>query len=447
MSVPSRFRNIFTSKKSQEFSSGGASPSGPGNGSGFLSGSGGGSSKLYLNENISKGLILICIELCKRKQAARVLNEIKSKEAEKICSAIQNGNVTSKQLNDIINTDILWTSLISTLDSCHPMIERSMTAQILQNSKVESIALAITNLSSHHKKLMGALIPTAEALGEGNHLLAEQMLREIGSRIIEPASSDDLNDRSSIETSFVRLAVNTKYLFPYTRQFYMDAGTLEIPDSAAFWDLIADHQDEGVLARSHGSSNAPHLLTRSASSMVPKKASVEQVLKLERTMSVPLKKNSFASDEEKDDDLLPRSRSPQTLFDKQRHELNQRLNAEDEDDKDIARFSDEDDAKDLRRTRNRRGFPGSPVTPPPNVPLPSGPKPSLRGSSDHERSVKKPIFLVPDREDKAPQADPQAAASMDDLRELFEKCCVGRVADLRSVLRLSFSSCGLTSLF
>lgn len=418
MSVPSRFRNIFSSKKPQESSS---SPSAD-------PGTGGGPPKLHLNASISSGLILICIELCKRKQAARVLNEIpKSKEVEKICSAIQNGTATSSQLNDVINTDVLWTSLISTLDSCLPMIERRMTAQIIQDEKVESIALAITNLSPHHKKLMGALIPTAEALGEGNHLLAEQMLREISSRIIEPSASGDLNDRSSIETCFVRLAVNNKYLFPYTRQFYMDAGTLEIPDSAAFWDLVADHQDEGVLARSHDSSNAPHTLTRSTSSLVPKQTSIDKTMMLERTMSVPLKKNSFvteSNDEEKED-----GRSPRTRFDKQRHELNQRLNADNDDDTGIANFSDDDDAKDSRQVRNRRGFPNSPVSPPPNVPLPLGPKPSTRGSSDLEKNIKKPIFLMSDRQEKAPQAE----ASVDDLREIFEKCCAGRVADLRSV--------------
>jgi hypothetical protein len=73
----------------------------------------------------------------------------------------------------------------------------------------------------------------------------------------------------------------------------------------------------------------------------------------------------------------------------------------------------------------------SPGSPPPNVPIPSGPKPSLRGSSNLERNAKTPIFLTSDHENVALQADPQTA-SMDDLRELFEKCCVGRVADLRS---------------
>jgi hypothetical protein len=285
------------------------------------------------------------------------------------------------------------------------------------------------------------LIPTAEALGEDNHRLAEQILREVGSRIIEPSGrlgSGQVNDRSSIETTFVRLASHNKYLFPYTRQFYLDAGTLEIPDSATFWDLVAVHQDEGILAQSNQPINST--LTRSVSSYSAKSAAATPPGgKLERTRSVPLNQSvtlerasTIQGRGDKEEDHL-RVRSPHTLFDRNRREMNERLSAVDDDDeketdkRDIQRFSDDDEATPLQKTRGRRGLISAPHSPPPNVPLPSGPKPS------QPQDPKKPIFLLSEAETRGGQGNPQQA-NTDDLREIFEKCSVAgsRVVELRS---------------
>lgn len=165
MSVPSRLMGMFTLPKKND------------------------DKKLILNENISKGLILLCIELCKRKQAARVLDEIKSKECDKLLTLIENGNITSKNFNDIIDTNILWSCLIKELERCVPLISKEISNTIISDASLENISLAITNLPQHQKKLMGALIPTAEALGEGNPLLAEKILNDFGNRIIEPSNT------------------------------------------------------------------------------------------------------------------------------------------------------------------------------------------------------------------------------------------------------------------
>jgi hypothetical protein len=422
MSVPSRIISMFSKKPSSS-----------------------NETKSPLTEPICQGLIYLCIELCHRKQAARVLEEIKSKECEKLRQLIENGNLKSKYLSEIAETNIIWTCLIQQLDLCLPLITKPMTSEILQDDSVEAITVAISALPSHHKKLIGALIPTAEALGEENHRLAEQILREVGSRIIEPSGSPgsgQANDRSSIETAFVRLASHNKYLFPYTRQFYLDAGTLEIPDSATFWDLIADHRDEGVLALSHQPPGST--LTRSFSA----KSGAIPPGTLERTLSAPLNRSgnfereaSVASSATQGREEKDGSRSPHTLFDRNRREMNQRLSTVDDDDdeketerRDIQRFSDDDHDDDgdiisppRRQTRGRRGL-NTPHSPPPHVPLPSGPKPT------QPQGTKKPIFLVSDSETNRGKGGPQLTATTDDLREIFEKCSVpgGRIVELRS---------------
>lgn len=408
MSVPSRLKQIFSRKSfSIDQNSGFNSSDGDGTTTGGSRSRLHQKSKELLNENVSNNLIKLCIELCKRKQAARVLNIVQnSKDCEKLKLLIHSSTVIPQQYGDIADTNILWTCLLHELEQHEPIICENITRQILGDDKVESIGVSISDLPQHHKKLMGALIPTAEALGEGNNLLAEQILREFGSRLIEPWCGGGLSNRASIETAFVRLAVNNKYLFPYTRQFYLDAGTLEIPDPASFWDLIADHQDEGVLAQSHGTQ----LLTRSASSNMTKNYSIGNLV---RTMSVPLKSHSRSSLESEctaiEDKEELRTISPHTLFDKQRQEMNERLNAHDDDDE-----------------KESYGGYLHASSPPPEVPLPAGPKPTKHSSENS----KKPIFLMSNDTTKAP-LDDSKQPSTDDLREIFEKCCVGRLADLR----------------
>ncbi len=146
-------------------------------------------SKVFLSESISKCLILVCIELCKRKQAARVLEEVKTKEGEKLTLLIENGTATMKILNEIIDTNVLWTCLVKELEKCLPLINKQATNAIIKDESLENLSNSISYLPTHHKKMMGALIPLMEALGEGNSLLAEKLLRDIASRVIEPSDT------------------------------------------------------------------------------------------------------------------------------------------------------------------------------------------------------------------------------------------------------------------
>jgi hypothetical protein len=137
-----------------------------------------------LSEAASKSLILLSIELCKRKQAARALTTIKTKDVDKLVSLLENGGNLTKSINEIADANIIWSSLLEVLLHSEHLISGDACAQIMTSSRPENVNRAVSGMPPHHRRLMGALIPMAEGLAENNTPIAEMILRELGAAII-----------------------------------------------------------------------------------------------------------------------------------------------------------------------------------------------------------------------------------------------------------------------
>lgn len=140
-----------------------------------------------ITEEIAKGIIMLCLELAKRRQSARTLNIIKAREISKLVSVVESGNISPGTLSAIDDANVLWSSLITALKN-HDAIITPEISEALQSNSSGQLRDLIHAMPLHHKNLIAAVILTIESLGDDNTALAKIMFKELGSAIISPGN-------------------------------------------------------------------------------------------------------------------------------------------------------------------------------------------------------------------------------------------------------------------
>jgi protein subunit release factor A len=144
-----------------------------------------------LTKEIASKLELVVAELSKRRQSARTLDLIQSKEVIKLMTSIESGNVTPDSLSTIADANVLWSALAFTLREKENILSSDKTKGIMESS-VNDMKELVAELPVHHKRLVSVLIPMIEILGEDNVVVAERMLKEIGNAIASQTNTGTL---------------------------------------------------------------------------------------------------------------------------------------------------------------------------------------------------------------------------------------------------------------
>ena len=207
------------------------------------------------DKTISK-LISICCELSARRQSARTLDLINSKEVDKLIIAVNSGSVSLNSLSDIADANVLWSTLVNTLRRCEKIITTDMA-----NATRDGLSDQISDMPFSHRRLMGALVSMIETLGENNVSVARTMTTEIGTAIISPGSDGIYCNKDAmilfislvsyvgavaldddlVQLCFLRMSTEAPALISYRRDFQRAARVEEIDNAHAFWSAVAGH--------------------------------------------------------------------------------------------------------------------------------------------------------------------------------------------------------------